>query len=115
MSSETKYCELKPDDRLEYQIYLVSLSEAAEVSSSGSADHKGDLFEVGGYSVALCVQHMCGLVGAPEIWKKKTSMHSWDKSSYYRIKYGTKIMCPTPRAFHYISTTQLNFENRRGS
>lgn len=45
----------------------MSLSEAAEVSSSGSADHKGDLFEVGGYSVALCVQHMCGLVGAPEI------------------------------------------------
>lgn len=67
LSLEANYCELKPDDRLEYQIYLVSFSEAAEVSSSGSADHKRDLFEVGGYSVALCVQYMCGLVGTPEI------------------------------------------------
>lgn len=66
-SLETNYCELKPEDRLEYQIYLVSFSEAAEVSSSGSVDHKRDLFEVGGYSVALCVQYMCGLVGTPEI------------------------------------------------
>lgn len=67
LSLETKYCELKPDDMLEYQIHLVSFSEAAEVSSSGSADHKRDVFEVGGYSVALCVQYMCGLVGAPGI------------------------------------------------
>lgn len=70
MSLETKYSELKPDDRLEYQIYLVSFSEAAEVSSSGSEDHKRPLW-VGGYSVALCVQYMCGLLGAPEIWKEK--------------------------------------------
>lgn len=115
MSLETNYCELKPDDRLEYQIYLVSFSEAAEVSSSGSADHKRDLFEVGGYSVALCVQYMCGLVGTPEIWKEKKCMHSWDKTSEYRTKYETKIMSPSPRAFHCISSTQLNFENRRGS
>lgn len=56
---ETKYCELKPDDRLEYQIYLVSFSEAAEVSSSGSADHKRDVFEVGGlFSCPVCTIHV---------------------------------------------------------
>lgn len=29
LSLETKYCELKPDIRLEYQMYLLSFSEAA--------------------------------------------------------------------------------------
>lgn len=36
----TKYHELKSDDRLGYQISLVSFSEAAEVSSNESVDHK---------------------------------------------------------------------------
>lgn len=54
LSFKNKYCELKPDDRLEYQIYLGSFSEAAEVSSSGSADPKRNLFELGAIQL-LCV------------------------------------------------------------
>lgn len=75
LSLETKYSELKPDDRLEYQIYLVSFSEAAEVSSSGSADHKRDLFEWGAIQL-LCVYNICVVCLVPPRFERRKKMHA---------------------------------------